>query len=95
MYIHVGVGRVGTRVLEIQWFPLEPLDHGPVVFREFEVVQWFLGLVVCFLVQWFLVGRRPTPLSIPVVIDRPKADVLLIPVVQISFIQFYNYVIQL
>ena len=52
------------------------------VFREFEVVQWFFGPVVSFLVQWFLIGRRPTPLSIPVVIDnidRPKVDVLVIP----------------
>ena len=41
----------------MKWFPLKLLHHGEVVFREFEVVKWFFGEVVCFLVKWFLEER--------------------------------------
>ena len=41
----------------MKWFPLKLLHHGEVVFREFEVVKWFFGEEVCFLVKWFLEER--------------------------------------
>ena len=64
-----------------QWFTTGTTGTIPVVLGVLSHFQWFLTPVVCFFSSGFLAGRRPAPLQIPVVIGRPKADVLLIPVV--------------